>query len=832
MFANYLKLAFRALWRRKFTTGLNIAGLALGMTAFLFLIEFASFHAGFEGFHANADRLYRIVGTSQMGAMDNVSPMMLALRDRFPAIEAVPTFMTSAGGVVTYKPQSTSEGAITDASQTRTFKEEQVAYANNEVFHAFTLPLLAGSADLDKPNTMVIDASTAQKYFVCGEDFQSVVGKRLYVANQFAPQDFTVTGVMRDIPEQSHLHGNMLFSLQTLANPAALGGNSWAKLEPTNTSGFLTGYVLLKQGSNPAETEVLMNALGKKMMPAMEATWHLQPIRSIHTGDGFNDPLPNAAALKHVVIAGSIAFFVIALAWINYINLSTAFGLSRAREIGVRKTIGASRTHLVVPHLLECTMLTLTAFLLALVSVELFQKPFNTMLGANLSLSNAFSLGIAGYGLVALVAGAVLSGSYVALVLTGVNPVVVLKGNFARSKRGGRIRSTLVVVQFAVSIAFIAGTFIILQQMNFMRNRDLGMKLEQLVVIDGPELLDDEAPGGAENMDRAFAFKQEAARLPFVKDLAGSQNIPGESYNFSTEGLMRPTGRTGDEKRRYNVLMTDENYFRTYGMTFAAGTGYKTADNLGNFTFRNVALNEAAAQQLGFASAQAAIGQYIEWSNNGKGQRFQVGGVLKNYHHKSLKDPIAPIIFLPSEATKFFTLRISTDNVQANMATLEQLYKKILPGNPFIARFADDIFQKQYEDDSRGGNLFAIFSLIAIVIACLGLFGLAAFAAESRTKEIGVRKVLGASETSIVALLSKDFLKLVGVAFVIGVPLAFWMMSAWLQDFAYHVELRSGFGVWVFVFAGVIAAGVAFITVAGQAWKAARANAIDSLRYE
>ena len=826
MLANYFKLAFRALWRRKFTTGLNVLGLALGMTAFLFLMEFASFHAGFDGFHSNANRLFRIVGTSRMGAINNVSPAMLSLRDRFPSIEAVPTFNANAGGVVSYKPQNTSEG-----SQTLAFKEEDVAYGNNDIFRAFSFTFLAGSADLDKPNTMVITASAAQKYFACNGNYQRVIGKRLLVANQFTPNEFTVTGVMEDIPENSHLKGNMLFSLQTLVNPANLNGNDWASLDPQNTSGFLTGYILLKEGAKASEMEAQMATLSKKM-GNLDVTYHLQPIRSIHTGDGFNDPLPNAAALKHVVIASSIAFFVLALAWINYINLSTAFGLSRAREIGVRKAIGASRRQLTLPHLIECAILTVAALLLALTAVELLQKPLNTLLGANLNINYALSNSIGALGMIALILGSVLSGSYVALVLTGVSPMVVLRGNFSRSVRGGRIRSTLVVVQFAVSITFIAGTLIILQQLNFMRGRDLGMNLEQLLVIDGPQVVEKTTSNGEKHMSLALVFKQEVARLPFVQKITGSQNIPGQGYNFSTEGITSSVGQKGDEKKRYNMLIADENYFTTYQMNFVSGKGYQNLDNMGDFKLRNVVVNESALQQLGFRTASEAVGQYIQWSDGAKGQRIQICGVVKNYHHKSLHGAIEPIIFVPSDATSYFTLRMTTKNVQANMTTLEQLYKRILPGNPFTARFADDVFQKQYEDDSRGGSLFAIFSSIAIVIACLGLFGLAAFAAESRTKEIGVRKVLGASEASIIGLLSKDFLKLVAIAFVIASPLAFWLMNTWLQDFAYHLELRSAFGIGVFVLAGVLSAAIAFTTVAGQAWRAARANAIESLRHE
>jgi putative ABC transport system permease protein len=296
---------------------------------------------------------------------------------------------------------------------------------------------------------------------------------------------------------------------------------------------------------------------------------------------------------------------------------------------------------------------------------------------------------------------------------------------------------------------------------------------------------------------------------------------------------MRPSGQKSDEKKRYNILQADENYFSTYGMTFAGGKSFQNADNLGGFTFRGVVINEAAAQQLGFTSALEAVGQFIQWGKpSEKGQRWQVCGVVKNYHHKSLHGGIEPMIILPSDATGYFTLSISTENLQMNMAALEKLYKRILPGNPFTARFADDIFQKQYVDDVRVGNLFALFSMMAMVIACLGLFGLSAFAAESRRKEVGVRKVLGASDASIVGLLSKEFLKLVGIAFVIACPIAYWLMNTWLQNFAYHLDLRSGFGASVFAGAGAVSVLIAFATVAAQAWKAARANAIESLRCE
>jgi putative ABC transport system permease protein len=824
-----LKLAFRSLWRRKLTTGLNVAGLALGMTVFLFLMEFAGFHAGFDGFNRNADRLYRVVGTTALQEPWNqVSPALLALKSRLTGIEAAPTFMPSAAGVVTFA--NTANGA-----QNLSFKEDEIAYGNNEVFRGFTLPFLAGGADLDKPNTMVIAASAAQKYFQCGENFGSVVGKRLQVNNQFVEQFFTITGVMRDVPLQSHLRFTMLFSLQTLANPANLGGNeAWARLTPDNTSAFLTTYFLLRPGAKASVVEAELKRFRGVNTRDTSVEWHLQPVAQIHTGSSFNDPLPNDGTLKLVVIAASIALFVLALAWINYVNLSTAFGLSRAREIGVRKTLGASRRQLVLPYLLECLLLNAAALLLALTIVEVLQPPFNALVGVKLSLAQIASWNVGAWAIAAPWLGALVSGVYVAVALTGVNPIVVLRGSFSRSRRGSRIRSALVITQFVVSIAFIAATLIVFQQLSFMRNHDLGMNMggekEQLLVIDGVELLDEDAPNGASLQDKAFAFKQEAARLPFVRSVAGSQNIPGQGYNFPTGGFSQTIRQENDDKKRYLILMTDAQYFITYDMTFLAGKGYRQEDNLGDFRFRNVVMNEAATTQLGFGSPREALGQVVQWGDAaaGKGQRFQICGVVKNYHHTSLKNAIDPVVFLPSFATQYFTVRIATTNLRENMMQLEALYKRILPGTLYTARFASDIFQKQYEDDTRIGNVFAVFTGVAIVIACLGLFGLVAYSVESRTKEIGVRKVLGASAASIIGLLAKDFLKLVVVACVIACPLAWWLMRAWLQDFAYRVPLGAG----VFVGASVCALVLALGTIAIQAGRAARRNPVEALRSE
>jgi putative ABC transport system permease protein len=790
-------------------------------------MQFASFHASFDHFHVNADRIFRIVATTPNGSWNNVPPILLWLKEISTEIEATPALMTSAGGIARTKPESGSNAQVV------IHKEIAVAYANNDFFTTFSFPFLAGGAELQKPNTVVITSETAQKYFACGNNYASTIGKRLTMTNQFGITEFTVTGVLKPLPEETMFRCTMLFSLQTLANPANLGGNSWAKLDRENPSPFLEGFVMVKNGVNASIVAAQLNELQRKSGGDKAISWHLQPIKHIHTGNGFGDPLPNGGLYKLVVISAFIAFFVLVLAFINYINLSTAFGLSRAREIGVRKTIGASRSQLILPVLLECFMLIGISFSISLATVEVLQKPFNTLVGAELGLRYAmnFSLGLLGW--IFIVLGTLLSGGYVAMVLSGVNPIVVLKGNFAHSKSGKRVRQGLVIAQFAITIAFIIGTIVVFEQLNYMRNRDLGMNLDQVYILDGVELLDDEAPGGADIADRALAFKNALSQLSFISSVSGSQNIPGGGYNFRTEGFKKLSGSIDDTKKGYSILITDENFFQTFGMEFLAGKSYVQADNLGNFKFRNVVVNEAAALQLGFKSAQEAIGQYVEWGDVAdKGQKFQIAGVLKNYHHQSLKTRIEPIIFLPSMATSYFSVKIATSNLQSNITSIAELYKKFFPENLYTAKFADEMFQKQYEADTRIGKVFGVFTVVAICIACLGLFGLVAYSVEMRTKEIGVRKVLGASDGSIVGLFAKEFLLLVGVSSLISMPFAWYLMSTWLMDFAYHLELRSGYGVLLFALSGLFAMSVAFVAIVGRALQAARGNVISAIRSE
>ncbi len=821
MFTSSLKIAFRALIRRRSITGINILGLVLGMTVFFFLIEYASFHASFDRFHAHSDRIYHIVATTPQGTWSNVPPFALWLKEYSSDIETVVAINGNGSSCIVQYKAGNGGKPVMD-------KETGIIYGNNDFFTTFNFPFLCGQEELDKPYTTVITASMAQKYFACGNDYTKALGKRIHVTNDFGLNEFTVTGVVKNLPAETQFQGAMMLSLQTLKNKANLGGNGWAELSLENTSAFLDGYVRLKEGTNPRSVEDVINSLHKKIGSKETAQWHLQPLAQIHIGDGFNDPLPNQGMLKFVVIASSIAAFILLLALINYINLSTAFGLTRVREIGVRKTIGASRFQVALPYFLECLLLSVVSMIAAISLVELLQSSFNSLVGAELRLGYVFQFGLGLWAWFALGLGTILAGGYVSFVLAGVNPIVVLKGNFARSKSGNSVRQTLVVLQFAISMAFIVGTIVVYQQLQFMRNRDLGMKLDQVLIVEGAVMLDDEAGGDAIS-SRAFAFKQELAQMPFVRNVAGTQAVPGKSYNFTTSGIKRPSGSKEDAEKPFSMVICDENYFKTFGMSFSAGKPYVEEDNLGDFRFRNVVINETASKQLGFKTAQEAIGQTVEWGNpNEKGQRFQVCGVLSDYHHISLKSKIDPMIFLPSQATANFAVNLRTDNLSENLAEIERLYKKFFPENQYSAKFANDVFQKQYEDDIRIGEMFAMFTGVAIIIACLGLFGLVSYTVEMRTKEIGVRRVLGASELNIIGILAKDFLKLVVIACFAAIPLAWYAMDHWLQDFAYRISINPG----IFLAAMISAILLATFTITLQSWKAARRLPIETLRQE
>lgn len=517
---------------------------------------------------------------------------------------------------------------------------------------------------------------------------------------------------------------------------------------------------------------------------------------------------------------GAIAFLILLIAWFNYINLSTANSFKRANEVGVRKVIGATRRNLIVQFMSESLLINVLAFALAIVLIVLLQPLFNTLVGRQLSMQTLATTSVWVYALILLLAGSLLSGGYTAFSLSGFNPIATLKGKVNKTTKGVFLRKSLVVSQFVISIALIIATILIYAQLGYMQNQKIGANTRQVLVIRGPEIGKDST-----FKNRRTAFWNNLAQQSFVKDYCASGTIPGGWYNFMTSGFTQPSSKKGDEIKTYSFAIIGDRFLRAYEIELAGGRNFSPQECAVDWNDNNkVMMNESAIRQLGFKNNEEALRTKVQWDE----RTLEVIGVVKDYHHTSLQRAIDPMIFYPQNNNTYFSVRLTGDKMQDKIAALEKLYKTSFTGNPFEYFFSDENYNKSYAAEKQYGSIFSTASVWAIFIACLGLFGLATFTVESRVKEIGVRKVLGASVQSIVSLLSKDFLLLVFVAFLIASPLAWYGMHKWLQDFPYRISI----GWWVFVLAGAIALIIALATVSFQAIKAAVANPVDSLRTE
>ncbi len=816
MFLNYLKIALRTLRKNRVFSFINIAGLALGIAAFVLILEYIAYERSVNSFHKNFPTLYRMLGQTREGDIwEDMAPAVAPLaKQQFPEVRNFCRLTDGpASGIVSYNDSKAGNSL-------QAFREEKVAYADASFFTLFTFPLVEGTAAtaLTQPNTVALSASQARKYFGDGKP----LGRTLTLNNQFGKTLYTVTAVYADMPQNSDMRFDAVFSLQTLANPANLNGNTWARLDGFDGS-FLTTFLQLSESADTKSLLTKFNAFKKKIKPEDESTFLLQPASNIHLAASLNDPYRTTGSLGFVYLMSGIAGLILLIAWFNYVNLSTAGAIKRAKEVGVRKVIGAGPGQLIGQFLGESLLLNIVGFGLGIVLVVLLQGVFNEFIKKELSLSVLNTNGFWLVGLGLLIAGALASGGYVAFALTSFQPIQTLKGANQAGK-GGWLRKSLVVMQFSASVALVIATMVLYRQLQYMQNKDLGVRLAQRVVIKGPKVnQNDSFTSGTAALDH------ELNQLPYVKNFCQTGIVPGNYYNFTAGGITKQNPRPGDEKKNYSMGIIDERYLTTYEIELVAGRNFTTPEaELGWEKSGKLMINETAARQLGFASPAEAPGKTINW-----GQVYEIVGVVKDYHHQGLRRAIDPIIFMPRRSVSDLTVQLTTDpiqggRVQDKIAALERIYKASYPGNPFEFYFADENYNKQYQDEQQYGQVFTVASALAIFIACLGLFGLAAFTTEQRTKEIGVRKVLGASVASIVTLLSKDFLKLVLIAIVIASPLAWYAMNRWLQNFEYKVTLDW----WVFAGAGLLAVGIAVLTVSFQSIKAALMNPVKSLRAE
>lgn len=796
MIKSYFTTAIRNILRHRVFSIINIIGLSIGMTAFFLIFQYIRFEKSYDRWHTKADRIYRVVpDVSTPSGTDHTmgrctAPVALNLKKDFPGIEnavrmSTDDFLVRCGD--------------------RRFQEHYVLMADSSLFDIFDFQLLEGDKHtaLTQPMSVVLSESTAKKYFGNSDP----LGQHLLLTG--AALDATVTGVMKDIPVNSQIKTNLFVSLSS--NRHIYGQNTpdstW-----TRDYAYFT-YILLKphtdaaalQGKFPAWLDFHSGSQFKQMQ--VHDSLLLEPLTQIYLHT--KREVAERGSIDNVRIFSVIGIFILILASINFINLTTARSVERAKEVGVRKAIGALRSQLSLQFIGESVILCLLAFILTVVLCGLLTPPFNQLAGKTIS-TGIFSNSSGPMTLLTLaVLVGVTAGIYPAAVLSSFRPVAVLKGRIVGGAQGAMLRKGLVVVQFGISILLLIGTAVVYSQLDFMRNGNLGFNKEQTIVI-------------PTNSDKNFAvFKQSLSDLPAVLGSTYSSSVFGEGlFNAYTE-LQNRQGEM--QKANLDLYTIDYDFIPQYGLQLVAGRNFSRS--MPTDSTQAMIINESAARMLGYASPRQALGrQFAQW-----GRRGQIIGILKDFHYLSFKQEIKPMV-MQIEPFGYYKLsvKLSTARLPETLRTIADKWSRAVPNRPFEYRFLDDVFDEQYRSESRFGRLFVNFAVLAIFISCLGLLGLASYNTLQRTREIGVRKILGATPVAIIRLLSMEFLRLVGIAFLIAAPAALLVMHRWLAGFAYRVSIPW----WIFAGAGATAILVAFMTIGFQSFRAATANPVDSLRSE
>ncbi len=801
MFKNYFKTAWRNIRKNKLFSAINILGLSIGIATCFIIMLYVQDELSYDRFNVKAERTYRVAFKANMNGgkilEGNVMPpVAAALKNDYPEVEEATRLNLNGDTKITYN--------------NKTFKESKLVIVDSNFFSVFTLPFIQGDAKtaLMEPHTIVLTKDMVHKYF----NTEDPIGKLLKIDNEL----FKVTGVIDNIPANCHFHFDFFVSLSNL--PYARDP-SWL------SSGMFT-YIVLKKGYDYKKLEAKFpNMVEKYMGPQIqqqmglslaqfrtkgnELGFILQPLTSIHLYSDTNFELEPGGNASYVYIFGGIAIFMLIVACINFINLSTASASKRAKEVGVRKVAGSGKLQLISQFLSESMLITLFALIIALALVQVALPAFNTISGKQLSFDVKPILAFIALGLLV----GIIAGIYPAFYLSSFKPIAVLKGKLTGNNKSFGLRSSLVVFQFFISVGLIISTIVVYQQMKFIQNKKLGYDKEQILTLPNSYVL-----GKNEQV-----YKQQMLKDPRIVNATASYYKPAGPTN-NNNAMAYPEGHD-DQAMKTVEYHIDEQYIPTLGMQMAAGRNFSPAfatDSLG------MIINESAEKAFGWGTMNA-IGKTVIRVNSDKGTNvpFHVVGVVKDFNFKSLHEPITPLLMtLEPEGGLIF--KIKTTDVSGLLSTMKKQWNAFNTDEPFTYSFMDDLFNKTYSAEQKTGTILNIFSVLIIFVACLGLFGLATYTAEQRTKEIGIRKVLGASVTQVTQMLSKEFLKLVLIASLIAFPAAWWAMNKWLQSFAYRINISW----WVFVVAGVSALLIALITVSFQAIKAAIANPVKSLRTE
>ncbi len=805
MVKNFLTTAIRNLLKHKGFSAINIFGLAIGIAACLLILQYVRFELSYDDFHVNKDRIYRLqqdrynegkLSTQWAAGAAGVGP---ALKEEIPEIEDFAK-LTKTGGVISYNQEK--------------YREERMYFANDAFLPMFSYNVLKGNARgaLKEPNTAVITASAAQKYFGSEDPIGKVISRN-------KEEEYRITALVADMPANTHLKFDVLLSFSTFVKMASAFADADHKWD---WDGFFT-YVLLKEGADIKAVEakiaqVVEKRVGEEFRERHESViYHLQPLKDIHL---YSDYMMEAEvngdgrAVNFLLI---ISIFIMVIAWINYVNLSTARSLDRAKEVGVRKVMGSYRVQLVRQFLFESLVINLLAVVLAFIIVLVALPLFNSLTGNTLTFSLLADVNFWLALIAIFIGGTFLSGLYPAFVLSSFKPIEVLKGKLARTSHGAWLRQALVVFQFAASVALMVGTFSIYRQLQFMKSQDLGVQIDQTLVLRGPNVTD------STYEEKLTAFKTELLRYAAVDKITASSDVPGNKVGWNAGGI-RLAGADANQSKQYRIFGVDYDFIDAYGLKVIKGRNFSKQFGTDSAA---VLFNEAAIQQLGFNNPEDALNKKIEFW----GDTYTIIGVVANHHQESLRAAFDYYIFrLIPESNNYYSLKVhpGTTSIKDVIKTAEAKWAAFFPGNPFEYFFLDDHFAAQYKADEQFGKTFALFAVLAIIVACLGLFGLASFVTTQRTKEIGIRKISGASISAILLLLTKDFIKPILVAFAIALPVTYYLLVQWLQHYAFQTSIT----VWMFLLPAVLILTIALITISTQTVKAASANPIKNLRTE
>jgi putative ABC transport system permease protein len=823
MIPHILHRTYRNFTKDRFFASLNIIGLAIGLSVSLLISLYVRFEESYEEFIPNGSSIYRVDLHSYVN-----NELMISSAENYPA--AGPALANELPEIVSYARLYNlgykNNVVITndEGPEPIAFKHRKFLYADSSFLPMMGYELLMGDVNtaLAQPNSAVITQHYAKLYF--GD--ANPLGRQLHMQDDDNNNELvTITGVISDVPLNTHLKFDILFSYKTLFGRIRQEKDyAINRYERSWQRNDMYTFIQVAPGTDPAVLESKFPAIIAKYKPDLKErnasdVLTLRALSSIHLSSHLSDEPELNGDADIVSFLEIIGIFVLVIAWINYVNLATAKAMERAKEVGVQKVLGASKFQLVKQFLAEAALVNLFSLILAFAMVGVVLPAFNRLSGLSLSIEYlthpAFLLsGVFLWGI-----GTILSGFYPAVVLSSFKPASVLKGKLKNSTGGVFFRKSLVVFQFAASVSLIAGTIIVYNQLNFMMKQNLGMDIDQVLVVERPGI-GPYRPGFEASID---VFRNELKKNPGIEFVTLSGNIPGMPREFAT--MMKNYGAADDKLVSIKINEMDFEFMDVFKMELIAGRRFSEAYS--NDPDTAIIITESAAKLLGFRKSEDAIGQTVtlpSWQWNPI-----VVGVVNDYHQVSLKEPLKPTFFYCNKYDgEYFAVRIHTADLSSTLEHIKQSWERIFPGNPFGYFFLDDYFNQQYKNERQFGALFTTFAGLALVIGCLGLLGLSAFTTTQRTKEIGIRKVLGSTESGIFFLLSREYIKLIALAIILSVPVVYLIMQNWIQNFSYRTNITAI----VFIMAGGIVFLISLATVSFQTFRAARSNPVKSLRYE